>query len=96
MYTLEQILETLRRNKPELQKRYPIAELCIFGSYARGDATAESDLDVLVGFDGNIGLGFIELACDLEDVLKIKVDLVSIKAIQPKYWPYVEKDLIYV
>lgn len=96
MYTTEEIIKTLRRYKPELQKRYPIAELGIFGSYARGEATMESDIDVLVVFDGVIGLGFIQLAFDLEDVLQLKVDLVSKKAIQAKYWPYVEKDLIHV
>ena len=43
MYTKEQILDLLSRKKPELQGRYPISELGLFGSYARGDYNEKSD-----------------------------------------------------
>ncbi|WP_414648341.1 nucleotidyltransferase family protein, partial [Dinghuibacter sp.] len=50
MYTLETILEKLRAFKPELQRKYPISSLGVFGSYARGEATEKSDVDVAVEF----------------------------------------------
>ena len=96
MYTKEEILKILREKKPELQKRYPISELGIFGSYARGDYNEKSDIDILVDFNGRIGIEFISLAHELEDTFNKKIDLVSRKGIKPAYLPYVEKNLIHV
>jgi predicted nucleotidyltransferase len=96
MYTLNQILKILREKKPDLQKRYPISELGVFGSYARGDYNENSDIDILVDFNDRIGIRFISLAHELEDTFKTKIDLVSRGGIKPKYLPYVEKSLIHV
>lgn len=79
-----------------MEKKYPISELALFGSYARGYNHEKSDIDILVDFNGRIGIEFISLAHDLEDILNSKVDLVSRKGIKPKYLPFVEKDLIHV
>ena len=48
MFTLQNIMQILRKHKPELEKKYPISGLGVFGSYARGEATAESDIDIAV------------------------------------------------
>ncbi|CAN5500972.1 nucleotidyltransferase family protein [soil metagenome] len=96
MYTREQILYKLRENKPELKKKYSIAELGLFGSYARGEAKEDSDIDVLVSFDGPIGMEFIQMVYDLEAIFNQKVDLVSRRAIKPRMLPFIEKDILYV
>ena len=96
MYTLDQILQILKEKKPDLQKRYPISELGVFGSYARGDNNEHSDIDILVDFNDRIGIRFISLAHELEDTFKTKIDLVSRRGIKPNYLPYVEKNLIHV
>jgi uncharacterized protein len=96
MYSRDQILSMLRSKKPELQERYPISELGVFGSYARGDQNSNSDIDILVDFNGQIGIRFIKLAHELEDLFSQKVDLVSRRAIKPRYLPFVEKNLIHV
>lgn len=96
MYTLDQILQILKEKKPDLQKRYPISELGVFGSYARGDYNESSDIDILVDFNDRIGIEFISLAHELEDTFKTKIDLVSRRGIKPGYLPYVEKNLIHV
>ena len=96
MFSKQQILEVLKANKAALERRYPIAELGLFGSYARGDANEQSDIDILVDFKGSIGIGFIALAHELEDMLQQKVDLVSRKGIKPSYLSSVEKNLIHV
>ena len=65
MYTLDEIKYILAKAKPELQKKYPISELGIFGSYARGEADENSDIDVLVDFNGVIGMKYFDLIDDI-------------------------------
>ena len=47
----DQILDVLRKQHVELKRRYPIRRLALFGSWARGDAKEDSDVDVLVDVD---------------------------------------------
>jgi predicted nucleotidyltransferase len=97
MYDTVQILNILKAKKQDLQKRYPISELALFGSYARGDYDENSDIDILVAFQGRIdGFDYIRLAHELEDSFNYKIDLVSRNAIKPGYLAYVEKSLIHV
>lgn len=97
MYTTNQILDILRAKKPQLQQKYPLSELGIFGSYARGDFNETSDIDILVDFNDRIdGFDYIRLAHELEDAFHHKIDMVSRKGIKPQYLPYVEKSLIHV
>jgi predicted nucleotidyltransferase len=96
MYNTEQIVNILKSQRKELEKRYPISELALFGSYARGDNHEHSDIDILVDFNGRIGIEFISLAHELEDIFHTKVDLVSRKGIKPHYLPFVEQNLIHV
>lgn len=71
------VLAKLRRLQPDLRRRYPIKEMGVFGSYARDEQTADSDLDVLVDFDAPIGLfDFVGLQQELADHLGLTVDLV--------------------
>ncbi len=97
MYNTDQILKILKAIKPELERKYPISELGLFGSYARGDFNEKSDIDILVDFNGRIdGFDYIRLAHDLEDSLQYKIDMVSRGGIKAQYLPYVEKSLIHV
>jgi uncharacterized protein len=97
MYNTNQILQILKAIKPELERKYPLSELGLFGSYARGDYNDKSDIDILVDFNGRIdGFDYIRLAHDLEDSLQFKIDIVSRGGIKAQYLPYVEKSLIHV
>lgn len=97
MYNTAQILKILKEKKQELERKYPISELALFGSYARGDYHANSDIDILVDFNDRIdGFDFIRLAHDLEDSFNYKIDLVSRNAIKPGYLSHVEKNIIHV
>jgi len=97
MYNTNEILAILKAQKPELEKRYPISELGLFGSYARDDYNEQSDIDILVDFNGRIdGFDYIRLAHELEDIFLHKIDLVSRKGIKAHYLPFVEKHLIHV
>lgn len=96
MKTLEEIKLILVQNKPRLHKEFGLTELALFGSYSRNDQTEKSDIDILVDFDKPVGLEFIELAIELENLLGLKVDLVSKNGIKPRYFEYVKEELIYV
>jgi len=95
-YTTSEVLKSLKLALPELQKKYPIAHLALFGSYARGEQTAESDIDIMVEFNKPVGIEFINLSFDLGKIYNNKkVDLVSRGSITDRYWPFVKDDVIY-
>jgi len=90
----DQILDALRKVHGDLKARYPIRRLALFGSWARGDARDDSDVDILVEVDPSIGLRFVQLADDIEKALGRHADVVSRRAISPAYWKQIEPDLI--
>lgn len=96
MMTREDVLATLRKHKPELQKKYPLASIELFGSYARNEQTPESDVDVIVEFNEPVGIEFVDLLIELETILGKPVDLISKKTMRPKLKPFIEPDLIAV
>ena len=96
MYTLQSILQKLRQHKPELQRKYPVGSLGVFGSYARGEATEKSDIDIAVEITGPMGLSFIAMADEIEALFGIKTDVVPKRSIKSEYLSSVEKDIVYV
>jgi uncharacterized protein len=96
MLNLETVKDTLLAHKQRLSTKYGLSKLAIFGSYARNQQTDDSDLDILVEFDRPIGSEFIDLADELEQLLRVKIDLVSKKGIKEKYLKSIEKELDYV
>lgn len=96
MDTFSDIKTKLEDSKKELFKKYPIKTLAIFGSFSRNEQGPESDLDMMVEFHSRVGSEFIELADELEDILGMKVDLVSKKGIKERYFERIKEDLIYV
>jgi predicted nucleotidyltransferase len=84
MRDLPGILDDLRHLRPDLERRYPLRGIGVFGSYVRGTQREDSDLDVLVDLGDGIGLmGFVGLQQDLSDALGLKVDLVDRGALKP-------------
>ncbi len=79
-------LEEVKQKTAPILKQHGVAYAAVFGSVARGEAGAESDVDLLVRI-GNLHLGiwgFIALQQDLERALQKKVDLISEGAMNPK------------
>ena len=96
MTNLIDIKNILNSNKQRLTDKYGLSLMAIFGSYCRGEQTESSDVDILVDFQRPIGIEFIDLANELEKLLKIKVDLVSKNGVKPQYFKHIEQDLNYV
>ena len=93
----KQTLDVLIHLKPELIKRFGVTRLALFGSTVRNEARADSDIDIVVAFDGPatskkyFGVQFL-----LEDELGRSVDLITEKALRPELKPYIEREAINV
>jgi len=96
MRSLQEIKSTLSSHKTHLFEEYTIKSMAIFGSYSRKEHNEGSDLDIIVEFYDKIGIRFVDLAEEIEDIVGIKVDLVSKKGIKEKYLKAIDTDLIYV
>jgi predicted nucleotidyltransferase len=77
--TMENKLKDL---KPVLSDKYSVEKIGYFGSYSRNEQTEKSDIDILIEFRKPLGWDFFDLQDFLERELKIKVDLVSVKALK--------------
>ena len=90
-------MNVLRAHKATLAQRFDVAELALFGSFARDQATDGSDFHILVRFDrpatsdGYFGTWFY-----LEDLLGHPVDLVTDKALRAEIRPNVEREIVNV
>jgi predicted nucleotidyltransferase len=84
MKSLDAIKKILKKNKPTLERRFNVKEIGVFGSFVKGENTEESDADILVEFSEPIGLfAFMGMEEYLQELLGVKVDLVSKKALKP-------------
>lgn len=96
MRTIKEIKKVLLERKAELEDK-KVKEIGIFGSYVKGKAKKKSDVDILVEFSEPIGLfEFMDLEEYLGNLLGIKVDLVSKKALKPRIGKYILKEVVYV
>lgn len=80
-----EVIRRLQAHRDELTDRYGVKTLALFGSVARGDATEQSDIDLLVEFSRPVGLfGLFELQDHLEAVLECPVDLGTRDGLKPR------------
>ncbi len=93
----QQTLDILTSLKPELVNKFGVTRLALFGSTVRNKARADSDIDIVVAFDGPatskkyFGVQFL-----LEDELGRSVDLVTEKAMRPELRPFIEREAVNV
>jgi predicted nucleotidyltransferase len=96
MLSKEEILSTLRAHRAEIA-RFGVRRLGLFGSIARGDASATSDVDILVELERPLGWEIVDLREYLRELLGVKVDLVTRQAVSKKaiLWKSIQEDLIH-
>ena len=91
----DEVLSLLRAHKTVLVERFGVVTLAVFGSTVRGEATQDSDIDILVRFDGPAtSKRYFGLQFYLEDLLKHPVDLVTHKALRDELRPHVEAEAV--
>ena len=84
----DEVLETLRKHKQVLQERFDVTGLALYGSFARNQATPESDVDILVRFGGpTTSRSYFGTLFYIEDLLGLRIDLVTDKALRPEFRP---------
>ena len=93
--TRDEVIDTLRAHRATLAERFGVTSLALFGSYARGTATDSSDIDILVRFDGPAtSKSYFGVQFYLEDLFGRPIDLVTDKALRPRFRPYVEREAV--
>lgn len=94
--TIASIKEKLLLLKPELIEKYKVKKIGIFGSFATGTFTKESDIDILVEFEVTPGWEFFRMNRFLEKTFQRKVDLVTPDAIKPQTKDRILNQVIYI
>lgn len=93
----DQILELLSSHKTILEEQFDVSRIALFGSAARDTMSADSDIDILVTFEGPATSDrYFGVQFYLEDLLACSIDLVTTKALRRELKPYVEKEAVYV
>jgi hypothetical protein len=96
MADVDRIKGRLARHKRELRQKFKVKNIGVFGSFVRGGQRKTSDVDVLVEFMEPVGLfEFLTLEDYLSELLGVKVDLVSKKALKPHIGKHVLKEVVY-
>jgi len=97
MTSRDEILDILRSLKNDLASRYRVRSIGVFGSFARKEAGADSDVDILVDFNPGADLfDLIELSQYLEEKIGRRVDLATPRALRPEIREGVFRDVVYV
>ena len=93
----EQALRLLANSKTLLQEKYGVTKIALFGSTARGTATEESDIDILITFQGKANSKkYFGVLFYLEDLLNCPVDLITETSLRPELQPHIDAEKIYV
>ncbi len=93
----DHIIESIRKNLPEIKNQFGTESIALFGSYAREENEAESDIDILVKMKNPDFYQFMALQRYFEKLLNTKVDLVRDGShLSSRFFDIVRKDIIYV
>jgi predicted nucleotidyltransferase len=95
-FSKKKLTRKLEDLKPVLAKKYKVKHIGYFGSYASGDETESSDIDILVEFEEPLGWKFFELKDFLEEHLAKPVDLVTRNALKEQLRESILSNTIYV
>jgi predicted nucleotidyltransferase len=95
MGELDRMEARLRELKPELERRFGVLRIGVFGSVARGEEDANSDVDVLVELEAPIGWELVDLQDRLEEVLERRVDLVTVGALREEMSATVMREVVF-
>lgn len=92
-----ELIAILKQLNEEIRQKYHGKIIGLFGSYARGEETEHSDVDLLIEKEANISLFVLGgMKIYLEEKLNKKVDIVTTAALREEIKPYIMDELIYI
>lgn len=89
------LLRALAAMGPELARRFSVTRIGVFGSWARGEASPSSDVDIIVELAEPTFDHYMDLKFHLEEVLQRPVDLLMADAVKPRLRPIIERETVY-
>jgi predicted nucleotidyltransferase len=89
------VLRVIREKRSEIADRFTVRRIGVFGSFARGQAGPESDVDILVELNEPTFDNYMDLKFYLEEILNLPVDLVIHDAVKPRLKPIIEQEVVY-
>jgi predicted nucleotidyltransferase len=93
--TTENLVQKIAEMRRELDERFTVKRIGVFGSYARGDESSESDLDIIVELAEPTFDNYMDLKFRLEEVFQRRVDLVMADTVKPRLKPIIEQEVVY-
>ena len=95
---LEEIIQILKENNRILKERFKVKSIGVFGSVTRGEQKETSDVDIIVEFSEPVGWEIVDLKEFLEELLGVKVDIVTKNAAmrKPLLWESIREEIVYV
>jgi predicted nucleotidyltransferase len=93
--TASAVVQSISGVREELRGRFSVVRIGVFGSFARGDETPESDVDIIVELAEPTFDHYMDLKFRLEEVLQRPVDLVMADTLKPRLKPIVEREVVY-
>lgn len=95
MLTRDEILRFLKEHKQEMETRFSVKRIGLFGSIIRGSASGKSDVDILVELVVPTFDHYMDLKFFLEDQLGRPVDLVLADSLKPRLRPIITREVVY-
>ena len=89
------VIDKISSIQRELAEKYTVKRIGVFGSFARGDDKAESDVDILVELAEPTFDHYMDLKFKLEEVLQRPVDLVLADSVKDRLKPILEREVVY-
>ena len=93
--TASSVIQKIAGMRLELSERFTVKRIGVFGSFARGDAGPESDVDIVVELTEPTFDHYMDLKFRLEDVLKLPVVLVMADTVKPRLKPIIDQEVVY-
>ena len=93
--TIDNVLKQIAEIRQELQDRFTVNRIGVFGSIARGEDRPESDVDIIVELEEATFDHYMDLKFRLEDLLGRPVDLVMADTVKPRIKPIIEREVVY-